>query len=1299
MDSAGPISWAFFLWAQPTMRKGFGRPLQEDEALRLPARLNAAVVRRRFEELWALELQRAEALSLLKKQEIGPSTLHVLLQLSQGDLILAVSLQVIAVCCKFACVLLLRRIVQIVLVQDDEQRGEGLGIAFGLFALNALEGSIGSHASHRMQLALYSAFMAVAQAVLRKGSMLHPDVQDKFRRGDLVTLALSDFSRLIDMSNVLMLGIGAPFMLLFAFVFLGVLLGPLVLADFVVVLVAGYLISRVAGLQGSSFRQKMMWQGRRIAVLNEMLQSVRFIKYYVLEDHYEAQMVKHRCQEESKLFGMKGSMALVWPLASLVPTLTSVVCLGLYIMIHGALPPTEDTLAVMAIARFLFAPFAFFGGCLGGFNMLRSACSRLGLLLRQPEVARQLMLPPPPPEEKAEKGDDLAVRIVGQSFSWTLNEDDKPAVKKLTLEVPRGELWAIVGELGSGKSSILAALMGCMSVVSQDSGPDKNDKPAIYTSGASRSYVGQMPMIMNATLRNNVLFGLSAGTEEAKVKLEADYSEALAVSALLPDLEVLPGGDQTEIGEKGITLSGGQKARVALARAVMAAQPGGLVLLDDPLAAVDAHVGHHIFHECIVGALAGTTRLLVTNQLHFLSHANVARVIVMKAGELVEQGTFAELAAQPSSNFSKMVSSVGGSQKQKDESKVEQKAPEKAVEAKIKVVNTGNGELVKKENKREGVVTWATFQFWFAALGGIRVFLMLAMFSWMFHLAELAPDIFLVGWQMDFFTQETSWYFGIWVGISLFGFGMLIFSRFSWVYFTLKASRKIQSSMLRRVMHCPMGFFDTTPSGRIINRLGEDQMQIDFTLPLNFEVLCISSWQVVDQLAVGISCRPWVGVFVLVFGVLFMLMREIYRRTSREMIRWWMVTKSPVFNIFEETLSGSTTIFAFQREDYFGERFEKALQVNMEWLMSRDVANLWTEQRLQWLASLVVGVLAVLMVMMPSAGASPQLTALGLIYALQLGFSLKTASYFLVAVEGVFASVERVMEFTNDLQQEPPWQMPADAALVQAKWPQDECSLVFEDVCVRYLPHLPRALDGFSVSLKAREKVGLVGRTGSGKSTVMGTLFRLMELESGRILLGGVDIAGVGVGHLRRQITIVPQDPILFSGELRKNLDPLGVRTDAELWAALKGCSLSAMVESLEGGLSAKVAEGGINFSVGERQVLCLARALLRESRILCLDEATANVDPTNDKRIQQVLSQGLQDCLVLTIAHRLHTVLRSDRILVLERGYLAQSGPPATLLAQPGIFKELANQAGIYNVNSDSTLPTQSEGEAVKSI
>ncbi|CAE8706315.1 unnamed protein product [Polarella glacialis] len=435
MDSAGPISMAFFLWAQPTMRSGFRRPLQADEALRLPARLKAAVVRRRFEELWALELQRAEALSLLKKQEIGPSVLHVLLQLAQGDLILAVSLQVTALCCKFACVLLLRRIVQIVLIQDDERRGEGLGIAFGLFALNALEGILGTHASHRVQLALYSALMAVAQAVLRKGSMLHPDLQDKFRRGDLVTLALSDFSRLVDMSGVLMLGVGAPLMLLFAFVFLGVLLGPLVLADLVVVLVAGYLISRVAGFQGSSFKQKMMWQGRRIAVLNEMLQSVRFTKYYVLEDHYEAQMAKHRCQEESKLFGIKCASALVWPLAYLVPTLTSVVVLGLCIVIHGALPPTEDTLAVMAIARFLFSPFAMFGACLGGFNMLRSACSRLGVLLRQPEVARQLMRPPPPPEEKAENGEDLAVRIVGQSFSWTLNEGRQARREKA---YPRG---------------------------------------------------------------------------------------------------------------------------------------------------------------------------------------------------------------------------------------------------------------------------------------------------------------------------------------------------------------------------------------------------------------------------------------------------------------------------------------------------------------------------------------------------------------------------------------------------------------------------------------------------------------------------------------------------------------------------------------------------------------------------------------------------------------------------------------------------------------------------------------------
>jgi len=306
------------------------------------------------------------------------------------------------------------------------------------------------------------------------------------------------------------------------------------------------------------------------------------------------------------------------------------------------------------------------------------------------------------------------------------------------------------------------------------------------------------------------------------------------------------------------------------------------------------------------------------------------------------------------------------------------------------------------------------------------------------------------------------------------------------------------------------------------------------------------------------------------------------------------------------------------------------------------------------------------------------LGGIALIYALDLGFNLRTLAYFFVQIEGSLASVERVLEFTVDLKQEPAWKMDEDATLKQKHWPGQDSSLVFEKVCLRYLPHMPRALDNFSVSLRAQEKVGLVGRTGSGKSTIMGAIFRLVELESGRIFLGGQDIARVGLSLLRNAITIVPQDPILFAGELKKNIDPLGNATDEQIWNVLQRCSLTNLVEGLDGGITAAVSEGGSNFSVGERQVLCLARALLRDAKVLCLDEATANVDPANDKKIQSVLECDVKHCTVLMIAHRLHTVLKSDRILVLDRGQLVQCDTPEQLLSEPGIFRDLAAQAGI---------------------
>eukprot|EP00931_Biecheleriopsis_adriatica_P106427 TRINITY_DN8088_c0_g5_i1.p1 TRINITY_DN8088_c0_g5~~TRINITY_DN8088_c0_g5_i1.p1 ORF type:complete len:1305 (-),score=211.21 TRINITY_DN8088_c0_g5_i1:124-4038(-) len=1267
MDSAGPFSRALFLWFQPVMRAGFRHPLQASDAIQLPKQLVSSTIRCQFQERLNAEQ------SWAKTHSKPPRVMRMLLRMNSTQMAWAVFCQLLSVGSKFGAVILLRIVVQVATRKEEERLVEGILASLGLLVMNMLEGIMSSQANFQFQLAVYAWMEAFAQAVLWKGTKLHPAVQDQNRRGSLVTLALSDLSRVVEMANIVMLGLGAPFMLIFAFISLILLIGPMVLAATVVCVVVFYLIKKIGQKNGTSFRGKMMWQGSRMSVLNEMLQSVRFTKYYTMEDHYQAQLLQKRAQESGQLKVMKLAIAFTWPTAALVPTCTFLAAFVMYVSVYGSLPPPEDAMAVLAVARFLFVPFAFLGSCMGSVNMLLTSAGRLGQLLSQPEITRVIL-------DKADS-DPIAVRLKG-SFSWGLPaSEERPTLPSLGLDVPRGELWVVVGGLGSGKSSLLSAILGDMSVVSKG---EVDEQSAVKISGPSCAYVTQVPMVANATLRDNVTFGFS--TSQGPEKFEARYEAALEAAALGPDLDVLPSGDQTEIGEKGITLSGGQKARVAVARAVMASLPGGLVLLDDPLAAVDAHVGAHLFNECIVKALAGTTRVLVTNQLQYLSHAEVSRILVMEDGEVVEQGTYAELTSDASSRFSKMTGSLGGAQAapadaQAAAAETSSKQEVKALRNSIAPVSApnGDGKLVKKEHKAEGNVGMKTFKFWINALGGWHVFVFLFFCSWWFHLAEMIPDCILVAWQEDALGLSQDTYFISWVAASLVFVFFMFLSRGVWVSHTLKASNRILRMMLSHVLNCPIGFFDQTPSGRIMNRFGEDQMICDFSLALQMEVFCIICWQLSDKVVLAMLAEPILAAIAPLLVAAFVFIREIHRRNSREMIRWWMVTKSPVFNAFEEILSGASTIFAFGQDSYFVRRFDEALETNLVWLLAKDASNLWVDIRLYCLSATVVACVSLLMVCLPDLSIGiPALGGISLVYSLEMGFHLRTLSFFTVQIEGSFASIERLQEFAENLPQEALREREQDKGLVEKGWPGRGCTLVFQNVCLRYLPHMPPALDDLSVSLQGREKIGLVGRTGSGKSTIMSALFRLVELESGQIFLGGQDIAKIGLGLLRKQITIVPQDPILFSGRLRRNLDPTDACDDATIWKALGRCSLESLAPESQGGLDVTVDEGGTNFSVGERQMISLVRALLRDAAVLCLDEATANVDPISDAKIQKVLANELDDCLVLTIAHRLHTVMHSDRILVLDRGRLVQCDSPRELLAQPGIFKELAAQAGL---------------------
>lgn len=1263
------FSKAFFLWAQPMIMSGVRTTLREDAAIQMPRRLRPARVYEDFEKAWRSHLASVDLLSDGGKTR-KPSLFRVLCHLFVRDIGAAVVLQVVTVTCKFSSVLCLRRLVQII---GDETAGsvDGVQMAFALWASNLAVGLVSPLAAFRLQLALAGLVSCFAQAVLRKGLVLHPAMRESNRRGDLVSMALSDCSRLNEMSSILMQGASAPFMLAVAVALLCSFVGPIVLPSLAVICTSMYGVRQVGKSQGLSFRRKSVAQGRRLAILNEMLQSIRFTKYYTLEDHYEAQMKTVRFEEERFLRCMKLAYALNMPLACTVPVGMSIVVLMLYWSVHGRLPDAADTFAIIAAARSMYYPFYFFGGFLGGVHMFTAACGRLQSLLVLPEVMRTPLALPPDGADV-----DAAISIKGSSFTWSAKKDEAPALADIGLHLPPGELWAVVGEIGSGKSSLLAAVLGDMGTACAASGA------AVHVVGTSRGSVAQEPFIMNASLRSNILFGVESDDQAA-------YEAALAVTALGPDLKALPARDSTEIGEKGITLSGGQKARVALARVVLAARPGGVVLLDDPLAAVDAHVGRHLFEQCICKALRGTSRLLVTNQLHFLDHPDVARVLVLENGRIVEQGSFRTLLNLSGSRLSRMAGTLGKSAWDSEPDVLDETASKReSLEASQPTVNkvddaSADEALTQKEHKEEGAISAGTLLFYARRMGGCHIVLLCCGCSWAIHLMDVLPDLFLAMWQDDLLTKPSEFYIYIWLPMATLGILVVVIARCAWVRYSLRASRRLHTGLVGRLMRCPTAFFDRTPSGRIMNRLGEDQAIVDWLAPLSLEVLCICFWRVFDVVAVAVFVRPLVAVVIAPFAMLFMCLREVHRRSTRETMRWWMVTKSPVFHTFEETLSGISTICAFCRADYFCSRFEDALCTNLRWSLSKETANNWAQQRLELLASTLVLALALLLVLTPGS-ASTSMAAVALVFSLTCGESLTHFTSFLVQVEGSFASVERVKEFTEQLEQEPPWRMPLDATLESREWPGPEAGLVLEQVSVRYLPHMPRALNSVSFQLSAREKVGVVGRTGSGKSTVIGALVRMFPLEEGRVLLGGVDISEVGVGLLRRQVTIVPQDPVLFSGELRRNLDPLAQRSDSEIWDVLRRSSLAELIQTLSGGLAASVAEAGSNFSVGERQVLCLVRALLRGTHVLCLDEATANVDPTNDARIQHILEAEVGNSLVLTIAHRLRTVLGSDRILVLDNGRVAQFDTPRELLTKAGIFRDLACDAGITRLEAE---------------
>nr|XP_025681032.1 ABC transporter C family member 12 isoform X4 [Arachis hypogaea] len=788
----------------------------------------------------------------------------------------------------------------------------------------------------------------------------------------------------------------------------------------------------------------------------------------------------------------------------------------------------------------------------------------------------------------------------------------------------------------------------------------------------------------DAKVRENILFGSEFEYER--------YWKAIDVTALQHDLNLLPARDFTEIGERGVNISGGQKQRVSLARAVYS--DSDVYIFDDPLSALDAHVAHEVFKNCIKEALGGKTRVLVTNQLHLLPQ--VDKIILLSDGMIKEQGTFEELS-KCGYLFQRLMENAGKMEQQSEsnegrEDHVEVNVSTSSNEALVQIPNDTSYEkkgklrksvLVKQEERETGVVSLKVLARYKAALGGLWVVFILFACYTLTEVLRISSSTWLSVWtDQDSTSDYNPVYFLVVYALFSFGQVAVTLANSYWLIISnLRAAKRLHDAMLDKILRAPMVFFQTNPVGRIINRFAKDMGDIDTMVSTLVNQFMGQLWQLLSTFVL-IGTVSTISLWAIMPLLIFFYGAYIYyQSTAREVKRLDSITRSPVYAHFGEALNGLASIRAYKAYDRMAHINGKFMDKNIRFTLVNISSNRWLTIRLESLGGLMIWFIATFAVL--QNGRSENQAAFASTMGLLLSYTLNITSLLSGVLrqasraENSLNAVERVGTYI-DLETEAPRIIETNRP--PPGWPTSGL-VEFENVVLSYRPELPPVLHGLSFTVLPTEKVGVVGRTGAGKSSMLNALFRIVELQSGRIIIDGFDISMFGLADLRRVLTIIPQSPVLFSGTVRFNLDPFTEHNDADMWQALERAHLKDVIRRNPLGLDAQVLEGGDNFSVGQRQLLSLARALLRRSKVLVLDEATAAVDVRTDALIQKTIRQEFQSCTMLIIAHRLNTVIDCNRILLLDSGRVLEYDSPDKLLSnEASAFYKMVQSTGAAN-------------------
>ncbi|EEP77403.1 hypothetical protein UREG_02252 [Uncinocarpus reesii 1704] len=1037
---------------------------------------------------------------------------------------------------------------------------------------------------------------------------------------------------------------------------------------------------------------------QRVSLTQEILQAVRFVKFFGWESSFLDRLKGIRKREIAAIqFVMSIRNAILCVSLSL-PVFASMLAFITYSLTDHKLTPAP-IFSSLAIFNTLRLPLNMLPLVIGQVTDAWTAICRIQEFLLaeeqkedikwDPTMVKALELKdaaftwerlPTDPENENDKAKGAKRGKKQKAFQTPIERSDQatdsgihsPAepfkLTNLNISIGRNELIAVIGTVGSGKTSLLAALAGDMRLTAGG-----------VAMGASRAFCPQYAWIQNASLKDNILFG--------KEYNNAWYNEVVEACALRADLDMLPAGDRTEIGERGITISGGQKQRLNIARAIYF--DAELILMDDPLSAVDAHVGRHIMDHAICGLLKDKCRILATHQLHVLNRCD--RIILMNDGRIETVDTFDNLM-RDSETFQRLMATTSQEEKEDereeaDEVEVEQKPNEKTKPIKQPVM------LMQQEERAVNSVSWGVWWAYISSFGWPTNFPLIVILLVLCNGANIVTSLWLSYWTSDKFSLPQGEYMGIYAALGasqailMFGFSTILTTSGT------NASKTMLQRAMTRVLRAPMSFFDTTPLGRITNRFSKDIHTMDNDLCDAMRIYYLTFTMIVSVIILIIVFYHFFAVALVPLLVLFLLAANFYRASAREMKRHEAVLRSVVFAQFSEAVSGTASIRAYGLQNHFIRRIRAAID-NMDSAYFLTFSNQrWLSVRLDAVGCLMVLVTGILVVT-SRFDVEPSISGLVLSYILAIFQMLQFTVRQLAEVENNMNATERIHYYGTQLEEEAPLHLRE----LDISWPQ-KGEIIFSDVKMRYREGLPLVLQGLNMEIRGGERIGIVGRTGAGKSSIMSALFRLTELSGGSIRIDGIDISTVGLNDLRSRLAIIPQDPTLFRGTVRSNLDPFNQYSDLELWSALRKADLVGEVSSVTGPkqefteshenvqqqhqqqriqLDSPVEEEGLNFSLGQRQLMALARALVRDSRIIVCDEATSSVDFETDQKIQKTMAQGFKGKTLLCIAHRLRTIINYDRICVMDQGRIAEFDTPMALWEAQGIFRSMCDRSGI---------------------